>query len=305
MKNLVKLIAPAKINLVLAVGNKREDGFHEVNTIMHALALHDTLAMRRFEEEPNGQGLVIRFRCETSGGIDPLEVPAEENIAYRAVVDLAHELGRSTDETIDMSLSKVIPAQAGLGGGSSNAAAALLGAAMLWGIDPDDERLRVVASRLGADVLFFLHGGCTRLSGKGETFEANLTPRRGFVLLVRPNSGVSTAQAYAAFDEKSEIPTDEYLAKLALYDTADKVPLWNNMTAAACAVAPEVGEVLDWAHGLPGSPAALLCGSGSAVAVLCDGFDDAVAYSVEADKRGWWTRATSFARVGASVVSAY
>ncbi|MEF2845929.1 MAG: 4-(cytidine 5'-diphospho)-2-C-methyl-D-erythritol kinase, partial [Eggerthellaceae bacterium] len=79
MKNLVKLIAPAKINLVLAVGNKREDGFHEVNTIMHALALHDTLTMRRFEEEPNGHGLVIRFRGETSGGLDPLAVPADEN----------------------------------------------------------------------------------------------------------------------------------------------------------------------------------------------------------------------------------
>lgn len=90
MKNYVRLISPAKINLVLAVGASREDGFHEVHTIMHSLALHDSLTMRRFEEDSEGlgfehEGLSIVLKCETSGDIDSLEVAPEENIAYRAI----------------------------------------------------------------------------------------------------------------------------------------------------------------------------------------------------------------------------
>ena len=115
----------------------------------------------------------------------PLLIKAEENIAYKAVVELAKALGRTQDETIEMILNKVIPAEAGLGGGSSNAAAALVGAATLWGVGMEDERVQEVASRLGADVSFFLKGGCARLSGKGDVFEAQLEPRSGFVLLVR------------------------------------------------------------------------------------------------------------------------
>ena len=304
MKSLVRLMAPAKVNLVLAVDKVREDGFHAVHTIMHTLALHDTLIMRRFEEEEN-QGLVIRLKCETAGDIGEFSVPAEKNIAYQAVCALAEELGRDENETIHMSLSKVIPAEAGLGGGSSNAAAALLGAATLWGIDPDDERLYNVAARLGADVAFFLKGGCALLSGKGEVFESSLAPRKGFVFLVRPDAGVSTAKAYAAFDEHPTYPDQSYIAQLSSYTKADEVPLWNNLTDAACAVAPEVAEVLQWANQAPQAQEVLLCGSGSAVCVLCDTYDDAQALSLEAFQREWWSRITSFSPLGVSVLEAY
>ena len=304
MKNYVKLISPAKVNLVLAVGEKRKDGFHEVNTIMHSLALHDSLIMRRFEED-EAQGLKVVLRCETSGDIVPLDVPAEDNIAYRAVVELAKELGRAENETIHMSLSKVIPAQAGLGGGSSNAAAALLGAAALWGIDSNDERIFAVASRLGADVAFFLKGGCAYLSGRGEIFESSLKPRRGFALLVRPSAGVSTAKAYAAFDENPNYPTQEFLDLLAQHTSGSEVELWNNLTDAACQVTPEVKEVIDWANSMPQTQNVLLCGSGSAVCILCDTYQDAYACSLDAFKREWWSRITSFAPVGVAIVESY
>lgn len=137
------------------MGKKQENGFHEVQTIMHSLALHDTLSMRRFDDEGSGEGLQVMLKCESSFTIDPLLIKAEENIAYKAVVELAKALGRTQDETIEMVLNKVIPAEAGLGGGSSNAAAALVGAATLWGIGVEDERVQEVASRLGADVSFF------------------------------------------------------------------------------------------------------------------------------------------------------
>ena len=304
MKNVTKIISPAKVNLVLAVGEKQENGFHEVQTIMHSLALHDTLSMRRFDDEGSGEGLQVMLKCESSFTIDPLLIKAEENIAYKAVVELAKALGRTQDETIEMVLNKVIPAEAGLGGGSSNAAAALVGAATVWGIGVEDERVQEVASRLGADVSFFLKGGCARLSGKGDVFEAQLEPRSGFVLLVRPDAGVSTGKAYAAFDDAPVLPGAEYLSLLAGLNAAADVSLYNNLEKAACSVTPVVAEVLEWGRAAAGKENVVLCGSGSAVCCIFDSYQAACEASVEARKHEWWTRVTSFSPLGAAIVEA-
>lgn len=304
MKNVTKIISPAKVNLVLAVGEKQESGFHEVQTIMHSLALHDTLSMRRFDDEGSGDGLQVMLKCESSFAIDPLLIKAEENIAYKAVVELAKALGRTQDETIEMILNKVIPAEAGLGGGSSNAAAALVGAATLWGVGVEDERVQEVASRLGADVSFFLKGGCARLSGKGDVFEAQLEPRSGFVLLVRPDAGVSTGKAYAAFDEDPVLPSSEYLSSIATLDAAADVSLYNNLEKAACSVTPVVAQVLEWGRAAAGEENVVLCGSGSAVCCIFDSYQAACEASVEARKHEWWTRVTSFSPLGAAIVEA-
>lgn len=304
MKNVTKIISPAKVNLVLAVGEKQESGFHEVQTIMHSLALHDTLSMRRFDDEGSGDGLQVMLKCESSFTIDPLLIKAEENIAYKAVVELAKALGRTQDETIEMILNKIIPAEAGLGGGSSNAAAALVGAATLWGVGMEDERVQEVASRLGADVSFFLKGGCARLSGKGDVFEAQLEPRSGFVLLVRPDAGVSTGKAYAAFDEDPVLPSSEYLSSIAALDAAADVSLYNNLEKAACSVTPVVAQVLEWGRAAAGEENVVLCGSGSAVCCIFDSYQAACEASVEARKHEWWTRVTSFSPLGAAIMEA-
>ena len=304
MKNVTKIISPAKVNLFLAVGEKQESGFHEVQTIMHSLALHDTLSMRRFDDEGSGDGLQVMLKCESSFTIDPLLIKAEENIAYKAVVELAKALGRTQDETIEMILNKVIPAEAGLGGGSSNAAAALVGAATLWGVGMEDERVQEVASRLGADVSFFLKGGCARLSGKGDVFEAQLEPRSGFVLLVRPDAGVSTGKAYAAFDEDPVLPSSEYLSSIAALDAAADVSLYNNLEKAACSVTPVVAQVLEWGRAAAGEENVVLCGSGSAVCCIFDSYQAACEASVEARKHEWWTRVTSFSPLGAAIMEA-
>lgn len=304
MKNVTKIISPAKVNLVLAVGEKQESGFHEVQTIMHSLALHDTLSMRRFDDEGSGEGLQVMLKCESSFTIDPLLIKAEENIAYKAVVELAKALGHTQDETIEMILNKVIPAEAGLGGGSSNAAAALVGAATLWGVGVEDERVQEVASHLGADVSFFLKGGCARLSGKGDVFEVQLEPRSGFVLLVRPDAGVSTGKAYAAFDEDPVLPSSEYLSSIAALDAAADVSLYNNLEKAACSVTPVVAQVLEWGRAAAGEENVVLCGSGSAVCCIFDSYQTACEASVEARKHEWWTRVTSFSPLGAAIVEA-
>lgn len=202
--NYVKLIAPAKINLVLAVGEKLPDGYHEAHTILQALALHDTLEIRSFPAEP-GAGLSITLKCESSNMIDQLTIDQEDNIVYKAATELARALDRAVDEEIHIYLAKQIPFEAGLGGGSSDAAATLKGLSALWGVDPLDPAVIEVAAKLGADVPFFLYGGCAYLDGKGDHFVHALEPRKGFLVLIRPEgSGVSSKEAYERFDEGAQ-----------------------------------------------------------------------------------------------------
>lgn len=180
----------------------------------------------------------------------------------------------------------------------------VVGAATLWGVGVEDERVQEVASRLGADVSFFLKGGCARLSGKGDVFEAQLEPRSGFVLLVRPDAGVSTGKAYAAFDEDPVLPGSGYLSSIAALDAAADVSLYNNLEKAACSVTPVVAQVLEWGRGTAGEENVVLCGSGSAVCCIFDSYQAACEASVEARKHEWWTRVTSFSPLGAAIVEA-
>lgn len=318
--NYVKLIAPAKINLVLAVGEKLPDGYHEAHTILHALALHDTIEIRRTtlamdplfggpaaqQPEPGEGELTIHITCEATNGVDDLDIPTEENIVYRATMRLAERLGRTGAEHLDIALEKQIPHEAGLGGGSSDAAATLKGLALLWDVALDDPVLVEVAASLGADVPFFLYGGCVYLDGKGEHFVHALEPRKGFVALVRPEgSGVSTKEAYRCFDEDPEFPTPDYLERIAAIQDASEVTPWNNLTPAALKIKPELEQVFALLEQQPGANAVVLCGSGSAVAALCDSYDKASAISLAARKRGWFARVTSFASIGAEVLKSF
>lgn len=302
--NHVKLIAPAKVNLVLAVGEKLPDGYHEVHTIIHALALHDTIEIRRTDLSGTDAGLSIHVACQTLEGVDELDIAPEDNIVYRAAMRLAEALGRAESEHIDISIEKRIPHQAGLGGGSSNAAATIKGLAQLWNIASDDPRLVEVAASLGADVPFFLFGGCAYLDGKGDQFAHSLEPRKGFVTLVRPEgAGVPTAEAYATFDQDPAYPTPDQLALFASYDKASEVRPWNNLTAAAVALKPELNDVFSLLNDAPQATSCVLSGSGSVVAALCESYEDASALSMRARKAGFYSRVTSFAPLGAEVLN--
>ena len=318
--NYVKLIAPAKINLVLAVGQKLPDGYHEAHTILHALALHDTIEIRRTTlamdplfggpaaEQPtdNEDGLSIRITCEATNGVDALDIPAEENIVYKAAMRLAERFERTEAEHLDITIEKKIPHEAGLGGGSSDAAATLKGLALLWDIPLDHPALVEVAAGLGADVPFFLYGGCVYLDNKGEHFVHALEPRKGFLTLVRPEgAGVSTKEAYQRFDEDPEVPTANYLAQIAAIEDAAAVEPWNNLTPAALKIKPELQEVFTLLREQVGASSVVLCGSGSAVAALCESYEAASALSLEALKKGWFARVTSFASIGAEALKSF
>ena len=299
----VKLVAPAKVNLYLDIGRKRADGYHDAATVMHALLLHDVLRMRLAPAVP-GEGLVVELSSRACEGVAPLDVAPEDNIVSKAVRRLAHAVGREQDETLIVHLEKHIPSQAGLGGGSSDAAAALVGAARLWGLEPDDSRIEEAARSLGADVAFFLHGGCACLTGVGDVFDHRLDPMDSFVVLIKPDGGVSTAAAYRAFDESpNPIARADREAALSALRAKD-VPLRNNLVRASELLLPELATVRTWAEGHDDVEAALMSGSGSALFAVCRSVEGASRVAAQAQAQGWWARSTMFGPARAAAVPA-
>ena len=314
----IKIITPAKVNLTLAVGPKGDDGFHPVSTVMHALSLHDTLYLRQVAGQ---EADILRERAAQDdqpdyaqdGGIvayvEPVgvvsvaapDIPAEKNLVFKAAVQLARELG--IDEAVlSIRLEKTIPEQAGLGGGSSDAAATLVGLAHVWGFDADDPRLQTVAANLGADVAFFLRGGCSLQEGRGERFIRDLEPRKGSVVLVKPEEGLSTKAVYEAYDALPDGAAWLARNELAACDRSIDIALMNDLQEPAFQLAPQLADIRAWALAQPGATDAVLCGSGTATAVLCTDFNAACTIAAAAKAKGWWSRTTGFSTLRASVM---
>ncbi len=175
--------SPAKINLFLKVTGKRPDGYHEILSVMQMVDISDTLT---FRPDPSG-----RLSINVSGMAAPSD---GTNLVIKAGEALREWAGVKLGARIE--LDKKIPVSAGLGGGSGNAAVALKALASLWGIEAPHEDMERIALSIGADVPFFLNGPCALVSGIGEKIKP-LAPRKSApVLLVKPDFGVSTAEAY-------------------------------------------------------------------------------------------------------------
>ena len=297
----LKLIAPAKVNLHLAIGARRDDGYHDAVSVMHALNLHDVVYMRRKPadaEEPARPST----RLVACGDVTVPELASDDNIATKAVAKLAERFGRE-DAGIEIRIEKNIPAQGGLGGGSSDAAAALVGAARLWGIDPNDPAIEQTARQLGSDVAFFLHGGCSCYEGTGDVFIRALEPSKRSVALVKPEGGVSTAEAYRAFDAQPQPIPGELADQVRAVAAADDITLFNNLAAASEALMPQLADIRTWLLAQLGVESALLCGSGATTFAVCDSFAQACQVVADARKKGLWARATSFGSARVLVVS--
>ena len=297
----LKLIAPAKVNLHLAIGARRDDGYHDAVSVMHALNLHDVVYMRRKPADADEPDKPLT-RLVACGDVVVPDLPSCDNIATKAVVKLAERMGRH-DAGIEIRIEKNIPAQGGLGGGSSDAAAALLGAAQLWGVDPADPAIEATARQLGSDVAFFLHGGCSCYEGTGDAFVRALKPSKRAIALVKPEGGVSTAEAYRTFDAQPQPVPADLAAQVHTASTADAIPLFNNLAPASEVLMPQLADIRAWLLAQPGVDSALLCGSGATTFAVCDGFARACQVVADARKQGWWARATSFGSARALVVS--
>lgn len=181
--NSVKIIAPAKVNFILRVVGKRPDGYHDLFSVMQALELGDVVTMTK-----TGGG--IEVTC------DHPDVPAGPgNIAYRAAETLLEEAGAAGG--VGIRIEKAIPVAAGLGGGSSDAAAVLRGVDLLYGLDVARERMAEIALSLGADVPFFLSWPCALAEGVGERLTGLPPTEETWLVLVKPGFGVSTGWVYS------------------------------------------------------------------------------------------------------------
>jgi len=236
--------APAKLNLHLEVLGRRDDGFHEVDTVLQTVSLRDSVRVERAAR------VELTVEGDAPGG--------RENLAWRA----AEALGVGAR----IHLVKRIPAGAGLGGGSSDAAAVLVCLDALYGLGLGPAGLHPVAARLGADVPFFLAGGLARCRGVGERVEPLPPARRAEFLLVAPEFGTSTARVYQALPTGltgGARPASVFLSRWFGEERAAPERYFNRLQAAAEALDPRLRrlrEALERATGAAFS----MTGSGSA-----------------------------------------
>ena len=258
------LNAYAKINLTLDVFSKRADGYHDIASVMQTISLSDTLRFTR-TDAPG-----ITFTCDTP---DAPDVPTDAtNLvvqAAQAVLDAAKEAGTTVAGGVAIHLVKRIPSQAGLGGGSSDAATALRGVNAVLDLKLENAQLKTLAAQLGSDVPFFLNGGTAAARGRGE----KLTPlpdARGFALvIVKPDENVSTGWAYGELDAipdrqshratkrmEEALRSDDHDRVIAFQSNDFELPIFQHHPKLA------------WLHDelmMAGCVTAHLCGSGSAL----------------------------------------
>lgn len=271
------IAAPAKINLGLEVRGRRDDGYHDIVTIFQALDFGDTVH------------LTPASTIQGESAVDGLD--AASDLAFRAAYELQERIGRTSG--VHIKIDKSIPVAAGLAGGSTDAAAVLLGLGRLWAADP--EAVAETARALGADVSFFLRPGTALGLARGDDLRPLPAAPPHWVLLVRPDAEISARDAYA------ELRPAEWSGGHSTLQQADAVRhsrftpqlLTNGLQPAAIRLVPEVAEVLRALESAGANPA-LLAGSGP----TCFGLfpTRAAARTAEAQVKspGWWTRTTRF-----------
>lgn len=256
MSRTVRLRPSAKINLVLRVGAKRADGFHDVHTVLQSIALHDTLTL-------GARRGPFTFLSRTA------DVPADRtNLVWRAAELLWRTAGRAGDpRDAQIELDKQIPVGAGLGGGSADAAAALAGLNRAWSVGLDRAALIALAAELGSDVPFFLVGGTAAAAGRGEeVYPVDDIDRLG-VVVIKPSFGVATADAYRWLDDDRARGGDKADPQNRPVDVGwptGPVLLRNDFEAPVSRRHPAIDEMLQ-ACMRQGALGAAMSGSGSAV----------------------------------------
>ena len=271
----VTVRVPAKINLHLAVGPLRADGYHDIVTVFHAVSLFDEITVAASEApgiEVHGEGVT--------------EVPADEtNLAWRAVQVLAEKADRDPD--VRLVLRKGIPVAGGMAGGSADAAAALVGLSTLWKLDLGRDELSVLAAELGSDVTFALYGGTAVGTGRGEQIVPVLSRHTQHWVIALHRGGLSTPAVFRELDRlrgdrpPAERPVEPVQEALAGGDPRQLALIrGNDLQAAAVTMAPELRRTLR-AGVAAGALAGLVSGSGPTCAFLCTSAEAALDVATE------------------------
>ncbi|MBN1343248.1 MAG: 4-(cytidine 5'-diphospho)-2-C-methyl-D-erythritol kinase [Phycisphaerae bacterium] len=251
------LRAPAKINLTLAVLGKRPDGFHEIESLVTPIELYDELTLKATTTPE------IRLECGTPG------VPSDSRNLVRQAADrlLAYA---GTRLGAEIRLTKRVPVGAGLGGGSSDAASALMGLNQLWNLGLDAAALADVAAKVGSDVPLFLQPGATIIRGRGERVTPTRLGRPRWVVLITPPFGMNTGAVYAAWrpDQAPPCTADEVAKASQAGEPIDGL-LFNMLEPPAMAVEPRLAALHRRMVEL-GARCARMSGSGSSLFALFD-----------------------------------
>jgi 4-diphosphocytidyl-2-C-methyl-D-erythritol kinase len=249
----------AKINLTLRVLGRRTDGYHELHTIFQTVTLHDRLTFRALDNER------LELTCNAP------DIPCDEtNLVHRAAIALRERYGVHS-QGARIELDKIIPAGGGLGGGSSNAAVALMGLARLWKIETERDALVEIGATLGADVPFFFTGGTSLGTGRGTEIHAlaDVEPRQ--LLLITPGVKVSTAEAYKSLNApaltKAVVPANLTVSHVEAEISASRqaVPV-NDFERVIFPLYPEIERARDVLLA-NGATSALLSGAARAFSV--------------------------------------
>ncbi len=273
---MLTLKSPAKINWCLRVFGRRKDGYHDLWTVMQRVTLFDELRFRKLKRD-------VRVYTDPELGIQE-----EENLVFKAALKLKEKTGFKGG--VEVFLKKNIPPQAGLGGGSSNAATTLKGLNELWGLRLEPEVLREVASELGSDVPFFLTEGVCVVEGKGERVRSiGKSMRQRCLLLVKPDYGISTKEAYDRLDMySSPVENPERIFEIIVSGSDEELSgvMVNDLEGASFQIAPELGEIKERLLKM-GALKALLSGSGSTLFGLFSTEEEAMRASEEF--KNYWT----------------
>jgi 4-diphosphocytidyl-2-C-methyl-D-erythritol kinase len=269
----------AKINWVLRVLGRRHDGFHELHTIFQTITLHDKLSFSARNDSK------LELTCDSP------DIPVDErNLILRAAIALRTQYGIQKGASIH--LEKVIPIEGGLGGGSSNAAIALLGLSYLWDIKTNKQELTLTGASLGADVPFFLTGGTALGTGLGTDVRPIEEVWARHLLIVKPESKVSTADAYKALNAPALTKADsDTILSISCADAqfTDFHPdaLHNDFEPVVFHLKPEI-ERAKITLLRAGARLALLAGSGSSVFGVFEN-EEAQVGAIDAlrEERGW------------------
>jgi 4-diphosphocytidyl-2-C-methyl-D-erythritol kinase len=269
----------AKINLALAVLGKRADGYHEIQTIFQSIDLCDEL-----EFHPSDR---IELQCDNLPG-----VIQEDNLVWKAATLLASSF--SVNRGVSITLRKKIPAGAGLGGGSSNAAATLLGLCRFWQIDAPESILIALAGKLGSDVPFFLYGGTAAGMGRGEKIDRlpDLPSER--LVVIFPGIHVSTAEAYRSLNLALNLGLTSSAGAnriQSLCGQAEKhqscvAEIFNDFEASILPAYPPIMEAKNFLIE-KGATATLLSGSGSSVFGFFPDEESTIAAARAATREEW------------------
>ena len=277
MTNEVRVSAPAKINLHLGVGGVRPDGFHPLVTVFQAVGLYDELTLRPAETS----SLTV-----SGEGIEVTSVPTgPSNLVLRAAEVLAEHHGR-TDLAVSCHLRKRIPVAGGLAGGSTDAAAALVGVDSLFELHTPRQALHDLAATLGSDVPFCLHGGTALGTGRGEELAPLMSRGDYWWVLLPDDDGLSTPAVYSTFDLLHQHVADPeppavLLSALRVGDVARVGELLrNDLAEAAYHLRPDLREVVH-AGTECGAFGGLVSGSGPTVAFLCGDAEHASAVDAQ------------------------